>query len=170
MKKYIVKLNEKDFEDLRGVEPDVKNNYFNATDGKAQGEGEDFVIFYFENRYSFLKKDCVVLLENCWLGDVYGCIYQEIESTEIEPSNLESYHYEANPYGVETELIGNSAGHYWDEYEEWDAKKNKFKEKLNENEDYFAEGYLDEYIPQTMEDITEEWVRDINKIVLDYID
>jgi hypothetical protein len=170
MKKYIVKLSEKDFEDLTGVEPKIKNNYFNATDGKAQGEAEDFEIFCFNNRYSFLKKDCVVLLENCWLGDVYGAGYNAIEDQEIEVSELSSYHYDSNPYGVEKELVGSSAGYDWDDDEEWEAKTEKFREELKDNEDYFIENYLSDYIPEGVEEMTSELTQEINKIFLDVID
>ena len=49
-------------------------------------------------------------------------LLKAVEKMEIDETQLDSYHYDRNPYCVDAELIGTSGCHDWDEEEEWKAK------------------------------------------------
>lgn len=67
-------------------------------------------------------------------------LLKEVEKTEIDVTQLNSYHYDRNPYGVEEQLIGSSSCSEWDEDEEWDEK---VKELAKNIKDYGILEYVD---------------------------
>ena len=69
----------------------------------------------------------------------YKELAEFIENTTIDETQLESYRWDSNPYGVESHLIGSSPCYVWDEDEEWEARKRKAIEILRDDglEDYF---------------------------------
>ena len=56
-----------------------------------------------------------------------------VEKIEIDVSQLESYHYDSNPYCVDDELIGTSGCGVWSESEEWQEQISAAKKKIKEN-------------------------------------
>jgi hypothetical protein len=96
-------------------------SYFNARieNNKAEMFCEDKILSL-DN-----INDIEVLLKGCWLGDVYEKVYQEINEEDINHSVLESYESRTNGfYEIEWER--------WDENEEWEEKKKKYLEELEE--------------------------------------
>lgn len=74
---------------------------------------------------------------------------------EINVEELSSYHWESNPYGVESQLIGTSGEGQWDENEEWQAKIQKAKKYLSEEPAYELLTLADEdYDDDDQEDCT----------------
>ena len=69
----------------------------------------------------------------------YEELVKFVKNMTIDETKLESYHWDSNPYGVESHLIGSSPCYVWDEDEEWKEKKNKAIELLQDDgvEDYF---------------------------------
>lgn len=63
-----------------------------------------------------------------------------IENIEIDESELSSYHYDDNPYGVCKELRGWSGEYVWDEDEYAEAQCEVAIQKLQEGG---VEGYFD---------------------------
>ena len=57
-------------------------------------------------------------------------LLEEAEKTEIDVTQLDSYHHDRNPYGVEDQLIGTSSCFEWSEREEWQAKVKKLAEDV----------------------------------------
>lgn len=53
-------------------------------------------------------------------------IKEELKTIEVNVEELDSYHYDRNPYGVEDALIGSSGTNVWDEDEEYDAQIDRF--------------------------------------------
>ena len=54
-------------------------------------------------------------------------LLKKVDEMEINVEELSSYHWESNPYGVESQLIGTSGEGQWDENEEWQSKISKMK-------------------------------------------
>ena len=54
-------------------------------------------------------------------------LLKKVDEIEINIEELNSYHFEKNPYGVETQLIGTSGEGQWDENEEWQEQIKKMK-------------------------------------------
>ena len=63
-----------------------------------------------------------------------------IEEIDVDVSDLSSYHYDDNPYGVDRELRGWSGEYVWDEDEEYTAKIEKAIDYLESDG---VEGYFD---------------------------
>lgn len=57
-------------------------------------------------------------------------LLKKVDEIEINIEELNSYHFEKNPYGVETQLIGTSGEGQWDENEEWQEQIKKMKKYL----------------------------------------
>lgn len=53
-----------------------------------------------------------------------------VENIEIDVTQLESYHWDRNPYCVESQLIGTSGCGVWNENEEWQEQVKKAKTYL----------------------------------------
>lgn len=51
-----------------------------------------------------------------------------VENMEIDVQELDSYHWEKNPYCVEPQLAAGSGCGMWDENEEWQAQIRQAKE------------------------------------------
>lgn len=64
----------------------------------------------------------------------------QVEDIKIDENQLDSYHYNRNPYGVEEQLIGTSSCFEWDEREEWQAKVKTLAEDIKK---YGVNGYCD---------------------------
>lgn len=54
-------------------------------------------------------------------------LLKKVEEVEVDVSQLNSYHIDHNPYGVEQQLIGTSSSGVWDENEEWQEQIKKMK-------------------------------------------
>lgn len=57
-------------------------------------------------------------------------LLKKVDEMEINVEELSSYHWESNPYDVETQLIGTSGEGQWDENEEWQEQIKKMKKYL----------------------------------------
>lgn len=57
-------------------------------------------------------------------------LLKKVDEIEINIEELNSYHFEKNPYGVESQLIGTSGEGQWDENEEWQEQIKKMKKYL----------------------------------------
>mgnify|MGYP000628676128 FL=1 len=57
-------------------------------------------------------------------------LLKKVDEMEVNVEGLDSYHFEKNPYGVETQLIGTSGEGQWDENEEWQEQIKKMKKYL----------------------------------------
>ena len=57
-------------------------------------------------------------------------LLKKVDEMEVNVEGLDSYHWESNPYGVESQLIGTSGEGQWDENEEWQSKISKMKKYL----------------------------------------
>lgn len=53
-----------------------------------------------------------------------------VQSIEVEVSELPSYHYDSNPYGLDYPLSCGSGQGVWDENEEYETQKEKAIELL----------------------------------------
>lgn len=86
-------------------------------------------------------------------------LLQEVNDTEIDYEDLDSYVYDSNPYGVEEELIGDSGSADWDEDEALVAKFDRFIEIIE------CDGAI-EHI-----DFPEEWDDDgeMTELVLEFL-
>lgn len=51
-----------------------------------------------------------------------------VDRMEVDVEELDSYHWDSNPYCVEPQLAGGSGCGVWDENEEWKAKVSKAKD------------------------------------------
>ena len=67
-------------------------------------------------------------------------IEEWVNDLEIDPSDLPSYHYDKNPYGLEYPLYCGSGQYDWDEDEEYEAKCEKAVDYLESDG---VEGYFD---------------------------
>lgn len=67
-------------------------------------------------------------------------LMKKTEDLEIDVSELDSYHWDSNPYCVEPQLASGSGCGDWDENEEWRAKIQKMKKNIEEDGVY---EYLD---------------------------
>lgn len=82
-------------------------------------------------------------------------LLKKVDEMEINVEELSSYHWESNPYGVESQLIGTSGEGQWDENEEWQAKIQKAKKYLSEEPAYELFTLADEdYDDDDQEDCT----------------
>lgn len=82
-------------------------------------------------------------------------LLKKVDEMEINVEELSSYHWESNPYGVESQLIGTSGEGQWDENEEWQAKIQKAKKYLSEEPAYELLTLADEdYDDDDQEDCT----------------
>lgn len=72
-------------------------------------------------------------------------LLKKIEQIEIDVSELDSYHWDSNPYCVEPQLAGGSGCGMWNENEEWQAQIQKIKT-------YIAEDGAGEYLKLSSED------------------
>lgn len=78
-----------------------------------------------------------------------------VENIEIDVTQLESYHWDRNPYCVESQLIGTSGCGVWNENEEWQAKIQKAKKYLSKEPAYELLTLADEdYDDDDQEDCT----------------
>ena len=59
-----------------------------------------------------------------------------VNRQDIDESELPSYHYDRNPYGVEDHLIGSSGCWVVDEDEAYEAKKEQAIEKIKKDGAY----------------------------------
>lgn len=57
-------------------------------------------------------------------------LLKKVDEMEVNVEGLSSYHWESNPYGVESQLIGTSGEGQWDENEEWQEQIKKMKKYL----------------------------------------
>lgn len=60
-------------------------------------------------------------------------ISEFVHSQDIDETELKSYHYDRNPYGVEPHLIGCSGCWVFDEEEYYEAQKEEAIEKITED-------------------------------------
>ena len=58
-------------------------------------------------------------------------IEQWVKDLGIDETQLDSYHWERNPYGVEDPLIGSSSCYEWDEEEYYEAQQQKALDLLD---------------------------------------
>ena len=73
-----------------------------------------------------------------------------VEEMEVDVTQLDSYHWDSNPYCVEPQLAAGSGCSVWEENEEWQAQIQKAKKVLEadganyyltmSDEDYDADG------------------------------
>ena len=97
-------------------------------------------------------------------------IDNEILKTEdyIDPSELNSAHWDNNPYGVEPQLTAGSGMWDYDEDEMWDAACTLFAERVQSDG---AFEYLLAYLPKEIQDnYTDEYDEALTKEALDYIE
>ena len=57
-------------------------------------------------------------------------LIKKVDEIEINVDELDSYHWERNPYNVEPQLVGTSGESQWDENEEWQEQIKKMKKYL----------------------------------------
>ena len=86
-----------------------------------------------------------------------------INNMSIDYSNLDSYHYESNPYMVESQLVGSSGCYDWDEDEEYQVK---LETLIDEIPKYGVENYLKLTQEQLYNDT---YVEELQEAVLCYL-
>ena len=77
-------------------------------------------------------------------------LLNKAETIDIDVSELESYHWDNNPYDLEPALACGSACGVWDENEEWEEKIKKLVSYIQSDNSVF------EYCTITEEEDTQE--------------
>lgn len=94
-------------------------------------------------------------------------LLKEVNETEIDVTQLESYVWERNPYGVEEQLIGTSGSGDWNEEEEWQEKVRKLISRL-EKDGLVEYSNLDDReieLDQETGELTREAIRWLNTLI-----
>lgn len=88
-------------------------------------------------------------------------LLKKSEDIEIDVTELKSYSWDRNPYGVEEQLIGTSGSGDWDEEEEWQERIRTLTDRLEKDglAEYINLDDREEELDQETGELTRESIR-----------